>query len=272
VDVVILLRNLLASFTFLFGVSLLGTPTGAPSQQNSANAPASPPLARPDPNYHLPFGQTYVYAAEWRIFNAGTATLRVERAGQEARVVGTADAAGSVAALYHVHDTFEAFLDPTTMCSRNISKHAEEGLRRVDTNITFDYQHNKSVLEQKNLVKKDSRHEEHDISGCVTDVVSAIYYAGTFPLQPGKTYSFPLNNGGATVTVDLHVEAREQIKTPAGTFYAVRVRPEASSGLLKDKGQIWIWFSDDAAHVPLQMRGHMFWGSLALTLQRIDHK
>jgi hypothetical protein len=272
VDVAIFLRNLLAGITFLFGLSLPGTPSAAPSPQSSATPPASLPLARPGPNYRLPIGQTYVYAAEWRIFSAGTATLRVERAGQEARVVGTADATGSVAVLYHVHDTFESFLDPSTLCSRNISKHAEEGVRRVDTNITFDYQRNKSVLEQKNLVKKDFRHEEHDISGCVTDVVSAIYYAGTFPLQPGKTYSFPLNNGGATVTVDLHVEAREQIKTPAGTFYAVRVRPEASSGMLKDKGKIWIWFSDDAAHIPLQMRGHMFWGSLALTLQRIDRK
>jgi len=272
VGIVILLRNLLAGITLFFGVGLLGTPAAAPSLQNSANPQAGPPLAKPGPNYRLPFGQTYVYAAEWRVFNAGTATLRVERAGQEARIVGTADATGSVAVLYHVHDTFEAFLDPTSLCSRNISKHAEEGVRRVDTNITFDYQRNKAVLEQKNLVKKDSRHEEHDISGCVTDVVSAIYYAGTFPLQPGKTYSFPLNNGGATVSVDLHVEAREQIKTPAGTFYAVRVRPEASSGLLKDKGRIWIWYSDDAAHIPLQMRGHMFWGSLGLTLQRIDRK
>lgn len=270
--IVILLRNLLAGITLFFGVGLLGTPAAAPSPQSSANPQAGPPLTRPSPNYHLPFGQTYVYAAEWRVFNAGTATLRVERAGQEARIVGTADATGSVAVLYHVHDTFEAFLDPTTFCSRNISKHAEEGARRVDTNITFDYQRNKAVLEQKNLVKKDSRHEEHDISGCVTDVVSAIYYAGTFPLQPGKTYSFPMNNGGATINVDLHVEAREQIKTPAGTFYAVRVRPEASSGMLKDKGRIWIWYSDDAAHIPLQMRGHMFWGSLGLTLQRIDRK
>ena len=150
-DVVILLRNLLASFTFLFGVSLLGTPAGAPSPQSSAAtvSPANPPLARPDPKYRLPLGQTYVYSAEWRLFNAGIATLRVERAGQEARVVGTADAAGSVAVLYHVHDTFEAFLDPATMCSRNISKHAEEGMRRVDTNITFDYQRNKSVLSKK---------------------------------------------------------------------------------------------------------------------------
>jgi len=86
----------------------------------------------------------------------------------------------------------------------------------------------------------------------------------------GKTYSFPLNDGGNTVTVDLHVEAREQIKVPAGAYNAVRVHPEASSGVLKEKGKMWLWYSDDTAHIPLQMRARMLWGTVTLTLERID--
>jgi hypothetical protein len=72
--------------------------------------------------------------------------------------------------------------------------------------------------------------------------------------------------------VNLHVEAREQLKTPAGTFNTIRVQPETPIGLLKDKGKIWIWYSDDAARVPVQARAHMYWGTLTFTLQRIDHQ
>src|SRR5262249_35108799 len=156
--------------------------------------------------------------------------------------------------------------------SHSTSRNIIEGFRHVDTSITFDYARRKAVLDQKNVKKKESKHEEHAIPGCVTDVVSAIYYVASLPLEPGKVYSFPLNDGGETITVNAHVEAREQVKTPAGTFAAIRVQPEASSGLLKDKGKIWIWYSDDAARVPVQARAHMYWGTLTFTLARIDHK
>jgi hypothetical protein len=41
---------------------------------------------------------------------------------------------------------------------------------------------------------------------------------------------------------------------------------------LKDKGKIWIWYSDDAARIPVQARAHMYWGMLTFTLQRIDKR
>jgi len=131
-------------------------------------------------------GQTYVYAGEWRIFSAGIATLRLEQAGQETRIVGAADAAGTISLLYHVHDRLESFFDSATFCSRSISRNTEEGFRRVNTNVTFDYPRGKSVLDQKNLKKQETKHEEHDIPNCVTDLLSGVYYVASLPLQQGK--------------------------------------------------------------------------------------
>jgi Protein of unknown function (DUF3108) len=243
-----------------------------PASRDPGPVIAAPSIARPRPDWLFPLGQTYVYSAQWRVFNAGIASIRVEKAGRENRVVGTADASGAVAVLYHVQDRFESFFDPSTFCSRNVSRHTEEGFRRVENTVTFDYQNHKAVLDQKNLKKNETRHEEHEIPNCVTDILSGIYYAASLPLEPGRLFSFPLNDGGATVNVNLRVEAREQVKTPAGTFSTVRVQPEASSGVLKDKGKIWIWYSDDAAHIPVQMRARMYWGTLTFTLQRIEKK
>src|SRR6478609_10680498 len=116
------------------------TPAASAHEQIEIVAPS---VTRPRPDYQFPLGETYVYGAEWRIFNAGIATLRMEKAGQENRIVASADAAGTVALLYHVQDRLESFFDPTNFCSRNTSRHVEEGFRRVDTNITFDYAHRK---------------------------------------------------------------------------------------------------------------------------------
>jgi hypothetical protein len=233
---------------------------------------SAPMVIKPRPEFVFPVGQSYVYGGQWRIFNAGVATLRMEKAGQENRIVASADAAGTVALLYHVQDRLESFFDPTNFCSRNTSRHVEEGFRRVDTNITFDYAHRKAVFDQKNLKKNETKHEEHEIPGCVTDMLSAIYYVASLPLEPGRTFSFPLNDGGESVDVNVHVEAREQIKIAAGTFNTVRIQPEAAKGLVRDKGKLWIWYTDDAARVPVQMRARMSWGTLTFQLVRVDKK
>jgi hypothetical protein len=244
-------------------------PAGPAAGQSEMVAPS---ITRPRPDYQFPVGQTYVYGAEWRVFNAGTATLRMEKAGQENRIVATANAAGTISLLYHVQDRLESFFNPSDFCSHNTSRHIEEGFRRVESSITFDYQHGKALLDHKNIKKKESKHEEHDIPGCVTDMLSSVYYVASLPLLPGKTYSFPINDGGATLTVLAHVEEREQVKTPAGTFKTIRVQPETASGALRDKGKIWVWYSDDSARIPVQMRAKMAWGTLTFLLLRVDKK
>jgi hypothetical protein len=248
------------------------TPAASPAPPAPAAIVTAPAIAKPGPEYQFPIGQTYVYNGVWRIFNAGTATLSMNQAGGENRVVGVATATSAAAVLYHVLDRYESLFDPATFCSHSTSRSVEEGSRRVQTDITFDYARGKAVRTQKNLKKKDTRTEEHSIPGCVTDVLTGIYYAGSLPLQPGHTYTFPLNDGGETITVSAHAEAREQIKTPAGVFNTIRVQAEAASGILKGKGSIWIWYSDDAARVPVQARVHLYWGTLTFTLQRIDRK
>lgn len=222
------------------------------------------------PNYRFPNGEVLHYTVEWRIWNAGVASLRIDSAGPEEKVSVTADSTGFVSLLYKVADRFEAYFDRNTFCSTHIFKHSEEGLHKRDTNVRFDQQRRKAILDEKNLRNNETKHVEQDTPGCVTDVISAIFYVASLPLEPGRSYTFPLNDGGKTVDVNAHVEAREDIKTDVGTFHTVRVQPEAESGVLKSKGKVWVWYTDDANHTPVQMRAHMFWGMLTFKLARID--
>lgn len=258
--------------------SLFLSPGAGVAQKPAAPPAAVPRAPAPDPGLRAPVerhfssGETYVYEVEWRLWKAGTATLRIEDAGSEQRVAASADSIGVAALLYTVRDRFEAFFDRKSFCSRNISKNTQEGFRKVQTSIRFDYPRRKSVLEETNLRSGQSKRVENDIPGCVTDVVSGIFYLGSQPLAPDATYSFPLNDGGRTTQVEARVEAREEVRTPAGTFQAVRVQPRAATGVLKDRGQVWIWYSNDVARIPVQMRARMFWGTLTFRLARIDRR
>ncbi len=229
-------------------------------------------ITPPPSGYLFPNGQMLSYAVEWRLLTAGTATLRLDTSGSEERVTVTADSTGVFSVLYPVHDRFEASFDPRTFCSLMINKHTEEGFRKVESLIRFDYATHKSVLQEKNLKNGHSKQDQNDIPSCVTDVLSGIFYVGSRPLQAGQTYTFPLNDGGKTNDVRAHVEAREDIKTPAGSFHTTRVRLEAASGVVRSKGRIWIWYSDTAGHIPVQMRARLFWGTISFQLAVIEKK
>jgi hypothetical protein len=214
--------------------------------------------------------QTLRYEAEYRFWTAGVATLRIERSGNQEHLSAIADSTGVVALLFRVQDRFNSYFDAQKLCSTKLTKHTEEGSHWRDTAITFDYARGKSVLEEKNLKNGQSKRVENDIPNCVTDVASGILYVASLPLAQDATYSFPLNDGGKTVTIQAHVEGKEQIKTPAGTFQTIRVGPQGDYSALKNRGRVMIWYSDDARHLPVQMQARMFWGTLTVYLASID--
>ena len=244
-----------------------------PSNQVSLPTISASPSARvvpPPTNYAYPNGQTYVYGVEWHLFNAGTARVTLGLDGGQEHITALANSAGVVNALYKVQDRFEAFFDPRTFCSLRVSRNTEEGARSRQTELRFDYSRNKSVLDEKNLKTGEQKHVENDLPACVTDVVSGFYYLASLPLQSGNSYTFPINDGNKATEVTARVEAREQVKVPAGTFRTVRVKVEAISGALQGKGTIWAWFTDDVNHTPVQMRSKLGWGTLLFRLQTIE--
>jgi hypothetical protein len=196
----------------------------------------------------------------------------MDPASAQQKVTATAESAGVVNSLFKVHDQFQALFDPHTFCSTQVTKHIEEGSRKRDTDVTFDYARRKSVFKENNLKTGERRNIESDIPACVTDVVSGFYYIASLPLLPGSVHTFPIGDNAKTAEVTAHVEAREQIKVPAGTFQTVRVRAEAISGSLVGKGMIWVWFTDDSNRTPVQMRSKLGWGTLTFRLKRLDHQ
>ena len=229
-------------------------------------------IMAPPASYQFPAGTTYYYDVDWRLWHAGAAAIRLDMANGEAHINGVADSAGFVSLLYTVHDRFDSYFDPKTFCSRQISKNTEEGFRKRQTSIHFDYARGKAVLDEKDLKKGTSKHIENDVPACASDVLAGVFYVGSLPLEPNAVYTLPLNDGNKTVDVKVTVQAREKVKTPAGEFNAVRVQPESLIGLVKSRGQAWLWYSDDAAHTPVQMRAKMAWGTITFRLARIEKK
>ena len=262
--------------------SLFVLAVAATTFSSLAQQPASPQLPAvsnasaihpPPENYQFPKNLTLAYQAEWRLWTAGSARFTLEDAGANMqRITGTAESSGFVSALYPVHDRFQSVFDRRTFCSQSINKHAEEGFHKRETLINFNYTRRISVLDETNLKNSQVKHVENDIPGCVTDVISSIFYVAAQKLAIGDVYYFPLNDGNKTLDVTVRVEAKEQVKVPAGTFNTIRIAPQATAGVMKDRGRIWVWYSDDPRHIPVQMRARMLWGTLTFKLVSTEQK
>jgi len=238
-----------------------------------AEQPSPIPTLQPPPTgYVFPTQETLSYTVDWRVFTAGTAVFHLTREGNTQKVDATADSVGAVTMLFPVVDRFQSGFDTRTGCSTGFSKQLQEGRRKVSSDLSFNYAQGKQTQVERNLVKGTSKQQTASIPACVTDSLSAIFYAASQPLIIGKSVSFPLADSMRTVTVTMKVEAREEIKTPAGTFQTLRVQPTADEGVVKNRGKIWIWYTDDPRHIPVQIRAQLFWGTITFHLQSYETK
>ncbi len=231
-----------------------------------------PPLSPPIENFSFPAKQTLTYAVDWRVFPAGVATFHLEQAGGFEHITATGVSTGALNLLYRVDDRFESYVNRQTGCSTSFSKELQEGKRQITSSLRFLSSDGKQVLDEKNLVTHTVKHQEAPVPACVTDLMSAIFYGGSQALEPGKSYQMPLADAMRVVNVTMKVEAREQVTTVAGTFQTIRVQPTADAGVVKNRGNIWIWYTDDDRRLPVQMRARLFWGTFTLRLINAETK
>ncbi len=258
-----------------FGFSL-------PNAYGQIFAPKPPAAAKPIPVLQAPQGgflypqhETLTFSVDWRVFTAGMAVFHLDASGpgnSVEKITATADSIGAVNMLFPVVDGFQAGLDTRTGCSTGFNKQVQEGRRKVASELSFDYPHGRQEEYARNLVKGTATRKQASIPACVTDSLGALFYTQSQPLTVGKTVEFPLADAMRTVTVGMKVESREEVKTPAGTFQTVKVQATADEGIVKNRGHIWIWYTDDPRHIPVQIQARLFWGTITFHLQSIELK
>lgn len=220
----------------------------------------------------LPNGETLSYGVEWRLIRAGSAKLTWNPAQGDSRQVNLElKSAGLVNALYRVNNSYTGTL-AREFCTTSVFLHAEEGRRRRDTRITFDAEQKKSSYLEQDLVKKTvAAQREIDIAACTHDVIAALYRLRTMKLEPGESAELPVSDGKKFVQVRVEAQAREQVKTPAGSYRTIRYEAFLFNDVLyRRRGRMFVWLTDDELRVPVQVRARMQFhvGTITFQLER----
>lgn len=225
----------------------------------------------------LPFGagEKLRYAVRWRSVPAGQAELllaRDEGAQLRWKITAKATSTGYVSNIYKVDDEYIATFRNATLCSNEIRKNINEGDRHRALNLLFDQRRKLALLTDREVGgSTPPRQAQSAIPDCVHDILSAIYFVRARPLTVGQPIDIPVNDGLRTVTLHLEVDAKEEVKTALGTFQTIRVEPDLFSGnLYKGKGRMFVWFTDDANHVPVQMKAQIGIGTITASLIGVE--
>lgn len=215
---------------------------------------------------------SYSYKVEWRLIDAGRTDLVWNRGPDGYKAQLKLFSTGLVSRLFKVNNIYDA-QGTAELCVQQTRLQAEEGARKRDTSIRWVEK--KSFYKERDLIKNEMVLErELDTPGCVHDVVAALAKLRSLnKLLPGQSTTMPISDGKKLVMARIEAQEKEKVSTGVGNFQAIRYEAFLFNDVLfKRNARLFVWISDDARRLPLQiqvkMRIHI--GTVTFKLDKVD--
>jgi hypothetical protein len=220
----------------------------------------------------LPPHESLLYNVEWRLITAGKARLNLTARPAPQAGWGLQlhlESSGLVSKLFKVTDDYTAQMNQT-LCMESSRLNALEGRRQRETRITFD--RGKANYLERDLIKNSTiLAHEIDVPACVHDVAGGLYLLRTLNLEPGQSTQIAVSDGKKSVMAKVEAQQKESVKTPAGTFNAMRYEVFLFNDVLYHRpAHLHVWISDDRNRLPVQIRVRMQFtiGTITLLLEK----
>jgi hypothetical protein len=181
---------------------------------------------------------------------------------------------GIVSKLFKVVDDYSANMS-SAYCAQSLQMTTQEGSRQRETKITFDAEAKKASYLERDRARNDAvlHAEEIEIPPCVHDVLGGLFFVRTLNLEPGQSTQIPVSDGKKSVMAKVEAQAREDVKTPEGTFKTIRYEAYLFDNVLyKRSAHVNVWVSDDRRKLPVQIRVRMTFTIGTITLLMEKHE
>ncbi len=182
----------------------------------------------------------------------GRARIAVARAEGGATPIRLSSRSAGLMSIVTFRQTLVSELDVVTLLPRSSVLDAVEpgGYKHTDT-AHFYRTANKATVREKGRFDKTY---VVDVPEGTLDFVALVFHLRMLPLPDGATHTFQVLSGRKVSRVVATVVKREQVKTRAGKFAAVKVRvPTGFDGKFSEKNPTYVWFSDDARRVVVKI-------------------
>ena len=171
---------------------------------------------------------------------------------------------------YSVKDKAVTLVDYEDLVPHTFTLDVKESKQARDARSFYDHEKLEATYWEKK-VSKDKGTEntkvEFKLQPYTQNVFSAAFYMRTFQWKDGKEYAFRVGDvdkgKGEILIFRGKVIKRERLKTEAGNFNAVVIKPEFEiKGVFKPVGDIRIWMSDDDRKIILRIESKIKIGTI----------
>jgi Protein of unknown function (DUF3108) len=248
--------------SLVLGAVLLGSPLVGASVSMSSPSVTAPSFLS---------GERLKYDIRWAGLSVGEGLLESEpgesRNGHEVFLVrSTATSNKFLSFFFPVHDRVESIIDAKELVPYEIIVDQRHGLRRRYKVIRFDQDQHTALL-----VSKGKTHT-YEVPPQVQDILSSLYYFRTLPrLEDGTSVFINVHESKKNWKLEIQILGRETLETALGTIPTIKAKAVIRfEGLLWDKGDLYLWLTDDERHIPVMMSGRIVIGSVTATLTQVE--
>lgn len=208
----------------------------------------------------------FVYNIYWSGIKAGEATLSYENTPEGITITSRAQSASFISIFYEVDDIAQSTLAPDGHPNKYTVK-IHEGSRRKDKVTYFNVKTESNAQKVIYTDKLNNERSEFNLEKQAYDPLSAAYEIGRRQLNTGRPEYIDIFDNKKLFNTEVQVLGKERISTPAGAFDTILIKPLLKSeGIFIQKGEIYIWLTDDEKRIPVMIKSKVKIGSITVEL------
>ncbi len=171
---------------------------------------------------------------------------------------------------YKVRDEIFSYWNKETLLPLEFTKELKEGKYRQRR--THYYYHDLGFSMYYNFkFKKDKMKDKRiDILPNTQDILTAFFKVRERDLKVGDNYTEEITVDGKSFTANIEVLRKEKITTKIGKRECFVIEPTlASDAVFRQKGNIFIWITDDEDRIPVKVRSKITYGSFYAVITEV---
>ncbi|HTO16038.1 MAG TPA: DUF3108 domain-containing protein [Edaphocola sp.] len=175
-------------------------------------------------------------------------------------IVGKGQTYPSYDWIYKVEDTYESFIDTSTLLSMKFVRKVNENRKKKDEYVRLVPSKNKAFTNFK----------EFTIPDCTQDVLSSVYYARNLDfnsMKNGSLISYNMFLDEEVHQLYIRYLGKETITTRYGTFTTFKLRPLLVEGTVFKGGEdMDVYVTDDDNRIPVRIKTKILVGSIIVDM------
>ena len=208
--------------------------------------------------------ETLVYDISFMGINAGEAVLTIKKdtinQNNLFHLHSKTKTNSFVDKLYKIRDHVDIFFNQDDFSTIQVIKKIHQGGEKRFFKSKIDYDSLKAISNNKTI----------KIPGKVLDPLSSIYYLRDKDIKILDIFEFTTYDNDKLKDIRVVAKGIETVSTLKGEYECIMIIPESKNGtLLKNKGSMKIWLSNDLFKIPVKIENITKNGNLTMLLKEI---